>query len=190
MEKTIALNYSKLIINLPDTWHFTFFKNLLTRTYVVHMYSGNYFFRFPLPVTKHFFFFDPIVFSICICTPYRNSFYRTYWKALLMLFDSFSRPFFLKVRFKGKGYYIFKNKRQTVTPQFGHAHRLYLYAYFASVFFLSKTSIFIFGLIRTDLLKIGHGIKQMRSINIFTGRGVRFSRQIIYKKVGKVSSYR
>jgi hypothetical protein len=30
----------------------------------------------------------------------------------------------------------------------------------------------------------------MRPINIFTGRGVRFSRQIIYKKVGKVSSYR
>ena len=27
----------------------------------------------------------------------------------------------------------------------------------------------------------------MRSINIFTGRGVRFSRQIIYKKTGKVS---
>jgi hypothetical protein len=34
------------------------------------------------------------------------------------------------------------------------------------------------------------GIKSMRPINIFTGRGVRFSRQIIYKKVGKVSSYR
>jgi len=30
----------------------------------------------------------------------------------------------------------------------------------------------------------------MRPINIFTGRGVRFAKQIIYKKAGKVSSYR
>ena len=135
-------------------------------------------------------FFDPIISLICIYTLYTHNFYKTYWVMFLKIFNAFNRPFFLKVKFKGKGYYIFKNKRQVITPQFGHAHRLYFYAYFASVKFLSKTSIFIFGLIDTDLLKVGYGIKSMRPINIFTGRGVRFSKQIIYKKVGKVSSYR
>ena len=96
----------------------------------------------------------------------------------------------MKVKFKGKGYYIFKNNRQTVTPQFGHSHRLYVYSYFTSVKFLSKTHIFIFGLLHSDVLKSATDIKGMRPINIFTGRGVRFSRQIIYKKTGKVSSYR
>ena len=55
---------------------------------------------------------------------------------------------------------------------------------------LSKTSIFLFGFVKSDLLKVGHGLKQMRPINIFTGRGVRFAKQVIYKKQGKVSSYR
>jgi hypothetical protein len=32
--------------------------------------------------------------------------------------------------------------------------------------------------------------KQARPINIFTGKGIRFTKQIIYKKTGKVSSYR
>jgi hypothetical protein len=30
----------------------------------------------------------------------------------------------------------------------------------------------------------------MRRMNIFTGRGVRFAKQIVYKKTGKVSAYR
>ena len=33
-------------------------------------------------------------------------------------------------------------------------------------------------------------IKKKRPINIYTGRGVRFSKQQIYKKIGKVSTYR
>jgi ribosomal protein L6P/L9E len=61
---------------------------------------------------------------------------------------------------------------------------------FTSVKFLSKTSIIVFGFELSDLVTVALGIKKMRPINIFTGRGVRFSRQIIYKKVGKVSSYR
>jgi ribosomal protein L6P/L9E len=106
------------------------------------------------------------------------------------MFLSFNRPYFLKIKFKGKGYYIYKNKRNTITPQFGYAHRIYKYTFFTSIKFRTKTSIIIFGLLKNDLITSGLLIKNMRSINIFTGRGVRFSRQIIYKKVGKVSSYR
>ena len=109
---------------------------------------------------------------------------------LNLVFSAFYRPFFRKVKFKGKGYYIYKNKRNTITPQFGYSHRLYLYSYFVSVKFLSKTSVFVFGLLKNDVIKTTLGIKSMRPINIFTGRGVRFSREVVYKKVGKVSSYR
>jgi len=93
----------------------------------------------------------------------------------MQLLKAFYSPLFLKIKFKGKGYYIYKNKRNTITPQFGYAHRLYLYSYFTSVKFLSKTSIIIFGYQLQDLIQTGLGIKQMRPINIFTGRGVRFS---------------
>lgn len=122
--------------------------------------------------------------------PYLYNSIQFYLRFLTFLFQTFQVPFFLKLKFKGKGYYIFKNSRNTVTPQFGFSHRIYIYAFSIIVKFLSKTKIFLFGLSKKDLFLQGHNIKNMRPINIFTGRGMRFSKQIIYKKVGKVSSYR
>jgi ribosomal protein L6P/L9E len=65
-----------------------------------------------------------------------------------------------------------------------------LYTYFVSVRFRSKTSIFIFGFTKFDIRNACHRIQSTRTINIFTGRGVRFNRQVIYRKPGKISSYR
>jgi len=108
-------------------------------------------------------------------------------KQLLFLFNV---PVFKKIKFRGKGYYIYKNHRNTIAPQFGYSHRIYVYSYFNVVRFLSKVKVFIFGLCKSDVFLTSREIRSKRPINIFTGRGVRFSRQIIYKKVGKVSSYR
>jgi ribosomal protein L6P/L9E len=105
----------------------------------------------------------------------------------LYLFSSF---IFNKLKFKGKGYYIYKNIRNTIAPQFGYYHRIYIYSYFNKVRFLSKTKVLLFGLTKEDVLHSSYGIKKKRPVNIFTGRGVRFAHQIIYKKTGKVSSYR
>ena len=154
------------------------------------MLSPTYFFKIPLPKNFTNISFDVNTNIIKINTLYINNNYRLFWKFLNESLKTLYRPNFLKLKFKGKGYYIYKNKRNTITPQFGYAHRLYLYSYFTSVKFLSKTSILVFGYKLQDLKQIGIGIKSMRPINIFTGRGVRFSKQIIYKKVGKVSSYR
>lgn len=102
----------------------------------------------------------------------------------------FTKPFFVKIRFRGKGYYMYKNSRQTIAPQFGYAHRVYIYAQANSVKFLSKTKILLFGLSKSEILKTAYSLSTVKPINIFTGRGVRFARQIVYRKVGKVSSYR
>ena len=190
MRQSFFINYLSLGMYLPDTYNCVFFTSKVNGDYLVRIYNTTYFFNLTIPAYIENVFFDSNVSAILISTIYAQSFYKMYWKHMLTVFDALNRPFFLKLKFKGKGYYIFKNKRQVITPQFGHAHRLYFYAYFASVKFLSKTSIFLFGLIQTDLIKVGLGIYHMRPINIFTGRGVRFSRQIIYKKTGKVSSYR
>jgi hypothetical protein len=66
----------------------------------------------------------------------------------------------------------------------------YLYSFFTSVKFLTKTTILIFGLNYSEINKISYKLFNIKKINIFTGKGIRFSRQIIYKKTGKVSSYR
>lgn len=107
-----------------------------------------------------------------------------------LLLHSFSKVYFKKLKFKGKGYYVYKSSRNTITTQFNHAHRIYIYAFFVSVKFLSKTSVLLFGTSKNDLLKVGYELQKARPINIFTGRGVRFNRQIIYRKKGKISTYR
>lgn len=116
--------------------------------------------------------------------------YNSYLKALQYTFNSATSIFFTKMKFKGKGYYVYKNARNTIAPQFGYAHRIYVYAFNVSVKFLSKTSVLLYGLSKKDVLTVGYTFRSKRPINIFTGRGVRFSRQVVYKKTGKVSSYR
>jgi len=113
--------------------------------------------------------------------------FKNYYNKVFRIFNT---PIVFKIKFKGKGYYLYKNKRNTITPQFNYAHRILIYSYFVGVKFLSKTTLLLFGYNKNVLLRAAKGIKAPRPINIFTGRGVRFARQVIYKKVGKVSSYR
>jgi len=116
--------------------------------------------------------------------------YQAYLRALSDCLSRFSRPFFLKVRFKGKGYYMYKTQRNTIAPQMGYAHRVYVYSSAITVKFLSKTKILLFGLSKQDVMQSAYSLARVKPINIFTGRGVRFARQVIYRKTGKVGAYR
>lgn len=109
---------------------------------------------------------------------------------LQAIFNSFNCFFFCKLKLRGKGYYIFKSFRNTIASQFGYSHMINIYSYFLKIKFLSKTSIFLYGINKLDLFQISSGIFQLRSINIYTSRGIRFARQIIYKKIGKISSFK
>ena len=125
-----------------------------------------------------------------IDTKLSNSYYPVFISHYNSVLHSFYKPAFKKIKFRGKGYYIYKNLRNTIAPQFGYSHRIYIYSYFNHVKFIGKTKIILFGLTKNDLIKAGLTLKSKRPVNIFTGRGVRFARQIVYKKQGKVSSYR
>lgn len=187
---TLQLSRQNFRVLKPFGWKLLILKHNNCRIINAFAFSNTYFLKLPLSSDQANLSFDLNTGVLKLNTLYRNNFYRLFFNTLKNTLKLFYCPLFLKLKFKGKGYYIYKNKRNTITPQFGYAHRLYLYSYFVSVKFLSKTSIILFGLNTSDLSIVSYGIKNMRPINIFTGRGVRFSRQIIYKKVGKVSSYR
>ena len=74
--------------------------------------------------------------------------------------------------------------------QFGYSHKIQLFFFYFNIKFLSKTSIFFFGISARALITSAYMFKQVKPINIFTSKGIRFSKQIIYKKTGKISSYR
>ena len=158
--------------------------------YTIKLYADCYYYQFSLPSMLTRVFFDPqcrIMYFHC----YKISSFINLWiKELQEILYYFTSFIFFKVKFKGKGYYIYKNKRNTIAPQFGYSHRIYIYSYFNVVKFLTKTKVLLFGFSKQDVLFTSNNLKFKRPINIFTGRGVRFSKQIIYKKTGKVSMYR
>ena len=178
------------VFYIPHMWDTFFIKTGCNSSVTVMLFSNVYKFIFFFDNSISKLKYDTNASSILLWSTFSHSASSKYLTKFREVLFSFSRPIFKKVKFKGKGYYLYKNFRNTITPQFGYAHRIYFYSYFASVKFLSKTSVFIFGLVNRDICDAAHGIKNMRTINIFTGRGVRFSRQTIYRKVGKVSSYR
>ena len=182
------LNYYKSFIHLPFTWEaLILYKN---NHYSICLYSNNYSINISVPLNFSKIFFDQNTSTVIFSNIYENNFTTLYMHKLNQLLTLCNHPTYLKLKFKGKGYYIYKNFRTTITPQFGFAHRNYIYASYVNVKFRSKTSIMLFGTSYQDIISVGLRIKRLRSINIFTGRGVRFNKQVVYKKTGKVSSYR
>lgn len=106
------------------------------------------------------------------------------------IYNLATQIFYQKMKFKGKGYYVYKNYRNVLAFQFGYAHRVKIYVPYLNVKFLSKTSILFFGLNTFDILHASRLFFEKRPLNLFTGRGVRFVRQIVYRKAGKISTYR
>jgi len=88
-----------------------------------------------------------------------------------------------KIKFTGKGYKIKKNTKSSVIMLFNRAHMTVFWWNNIIVKKLKKYKLYI---------KYTHynqtairTILNLRSINIFTKKGLRQSRQIVYKKKGK-----
>ena len=182
--------YKDINLLLSNQWSFVMLRANTGHIYTVYLYSPKYFFRFAAAIDMSSIIVCPNTNVISIGN-YKLSTLSYMWATNAnLLLASLSSFLFKKIRFKGKGYYLYKNLRNTVAPQFGYYHRIYIYSFFNKVKFLSKTKLLVFGFIKQDVAYMAHNLKSKRRINIFTGRGVRFARQVIYKKTGKVSSYR
>lgn len=178
---------------VPPCWNFIIFNLncLKSKNYLFYFYSNFYYFYLPLNLKPlDIFFFDNQLKTLQLQKTFNNNFFNVYWTNFKIIFYSFSYLFFKKMKFKGKGYYAYRGKRNTIAMQFGYSHLLRVFAYKIGLKFNTKTSIFMFGINKNDLFKITYNFKNKRPLNIFTGKGIRFTRQIVYRKTGKVSSYR
>jgi len=134
---------------------------------LVYLSSSTYFFKIPYITNLMHFDYDIYTLSINITLKAKTHYIYLYFKQLQKLLYMFSQVQFIRMKFRGKGYYIYKTLRNTIAPNFGYAHRVYIYAYFVSLKFLSKTSIILFGLMKSDLFKVGLDFRNTRPINVF-----------------------
>jgi len=184
------ISRSKLYFYLPPNYKLALIQSTFSKTYHIFCWSNKYYMKVPVSRLLWPLHFDYYT-RTCLFRPLLiNNYVKTYLTTLTLFTGILTKPLFFKVQFKGKGYYIYKSYRNTITPQFGYSHRLYLYTPFLYFKFLNKTTLVIFGLNMPSLKRVSTTMYCWRPVNIFTGRGVRFAKQIIYRKSGKISSYR
>ena len=90
---------------------------------------------------------------------------------------------FTKIKFTGKGYKIKKNKKSNFKLLFNRAH--FTYVWWECIFLkkIKKYKIYLRFLPKNN--DVINSILNIRKVNIFTKKGLRESRQILYKKKGK-----
>lgn len=181
---------TRTLFQVPGNWNLVLLREKHSSKLVIYLFNQTYFTTFTPLSSLLKLSYSPQTQTLIFDHHFSSYLHYAYLLWLGNLFARFQRPFFKKIRFKGKGYYMYKNARNTIAPQFGYAHRVYIYSQATSVKFLSKTKILLFGLSALDATNVAYNLKKVKPINIFTGRGVRFARQLVYKKTGKVSSYR
>jgi len=188
---TTTNNFNKFetLFYIPSNWSVVIFQNQKQISYL-YMYSNSYYFYLPIPYYTNKLYYDKNVKTLLTNFIFKTNNHGIFWKNLNRVFYTFTAFCFKKLKFKGKGYYIFKNWRNTIALQFGYSHKMYIYSYFLSVKFISKTVVLLFGLSQINLSFVSFQLFNTRSYNIFTSKGIRFAKQIIYKKTGKISTYR
>nr|YP_010725825.1 50S ribosomal protein L6 [Bakuella subtropica]WDY80870.1 50S ribosomal protein L6 [Bakuella subtropica] len=188
------LSLSSFFFPTQGNWNLTVFKTVNSKQTIFVFSSSNYLFSLPTPQVltsnnsfNHLFLSNlgphvSFFFGDKQTLQFRNQLEKVWFFA-----NSF---FFTKLKFRGKGYYLYKSRRNTLAFRFGYSHRVYKRTIAVFYRLFSKTEIFLWGGLDSSLNNFGYSLKLIRPYNQYTGKGVRFLRQITYRKLGKVGSYR
>lgn len=117
-------------------------------------------------------------------------FFHFYYKLSQKLIKSLSLLAFKKISYLGKGYRLYVKQLNIIYLQIGYSHKLYILNLCLNFKVLSRSKILILGLDWFNLVTFTLKLINLKLINIYTLKGIRFSKQPIRKKIGKVSSYR
>lgn len=180
------MNKNSLILNLLENNLKIFYKK---NSYIINIFNKIKIIRF-------------LISSNYLVMYNRNSknleiFFQNYNKNLrlieILLNDlafSLNRLWHLKIKFAGKGFKI-KRRRKTKSIKF------YFYYSHINVVILKRSKLkqrkknrfIIKSWDRQNLIRAGNIITSIKPLNIYTKRGIRVGRQIVFKKTGKKSNY-
>jgi ribosomal protein L6P/L9E len=99
---------------------------------------------------------------------------------------SWNNFFFKKITFNGKGFKL-KKKKQNLIFFFNHSHLTLFIPINTYLKKIQKSKVMIFYKNYKNYNSFLKKIITIRKINIYTKRGLRFSRQLVYKRKGKGS---
>lgn len=112
------------------------------------------------------------------------------FKQINKFIKTFEFYFFIKIKFKGKGFKIkFNKKLKIIKFYFGKSHMTFFKLKKIKLKKITKYKFILknlnFWKLKTNALKI----TKIKPVNVYTLRGIRLSKQMISKRKGKKSSY-
>lgn len=111
-------------------------------------------------------------------------------KMYLNFFYSFNFFFFRKFKFIGKGYKIKKVKnKKSFKMFFGYSHKIFIVPGGLQLRKLTKYKLFLITNMRLKEKLTSPRLQRIRTLNLFTKRGLRATKQKIFKRPGKKSTY-
>lgn len=103
---------------------------------------------------------------------------------------SWNKYFFNKIKFKGKGFRIkFFKKIKLIKFYFGRSHKTFMLLKKIKRKKINKYKFILLSINNNKLKEISKKIIGIKNINLYTMRGLRFSKQIIFKRKGKKGTY-
>jgi len=121
--------------------------------------------------------------GVSLTTKFFYAWYREFTWALFYYL-------FIKIRYKGKSYKWYRRGGALIL-RFGYSHIVSMRI--PSTVFSKKAGrmkLIFFGTSRYELRRFLATSIAWRPMNIYNGRGLRFARQLVRRKAGKVSAYR
>jgi ribosomal protein L6P/L9E len=115
--------------------------------------------------------------------------YKNKNRKMKLFLTGISYFFIKKIRFTGKGYRIKKSKRGSFKFYFGHSHNTYFFSGGLSARRNKKHRLTMFSNNLKKMNTVAKRLSNIKQINIYTKRGLRCKRQLIFKRLGKKSTY-
>lgn len=173
----------ELVFFIPYNLNFILIENKFTNYKRIYFYNDNFYFFTNQFNNKIFIDKNTNIIKIkCINNDFNKS-YSTEINNFLISWDSF---FFKKIKFVGKGF-KFKKKINNLFLFFNRAHKCFFIGNNIILRRLSKNKVILLKNNYKHLIYDCLIIKKIRWLNIYTKRGLRTVRQIVFKKRGKTA---
>jgi hypothetical protein len=184
------MRLTQYYFKLPIKLRFIVLHHLSTNNYSLKINYINYTLIFKFKSTLLHVSNQLQLFTFQSITAIASSFMTSLWLKLKL--KSLFIIFYKKLKFKGKGYRIYYSKieRYSITFVFGHSHYVIIPLILFKIINLTKLKISFTYTNFTLVNNLALSILSIKPINIFTSRGIRASKQQLFKKTGKVSTYR
>jgi len=150
----------------------------------IYIYNKNFYFLFILDNNTKYFLEKYAKYLIIFFL--KNNLTAPILNAYLnKLFYSWNNYFFKKIKFSGKGYKIKKSKKKNIKLHFNRAHFTIFIFKKELLKKIRKTKCLIKGTNYNSLNNHINKIIYVRKLNLYTSKGLRLSRGIIFKKASK-----